>query len=240
MLRLIAGCWGTLGVLVEVLLEKREREREAKQKKRRRGSSTLTLRIDSSAAVSLSTSCTAPCHGFGAAEDAELAVQRAHSGDCPLTDYLAPCSPARTTTTPGKHTRTPTAPTTMSQTLWPNTLRCPRGPRSTVSYLGGISILDVKLTPAAYETGSSALLLQLSGTLPVTYRGTVYKFPIALWIPNTYPREPPIAYVIPTQDMAVRVGQHVTLEGRVYHHYMAHWAGAWEVSIVRNGFVWHR
>ncbi|KAL4962891.1 putative endosomal sorting complex protein TSG101 [Aspergillus stella-maris] len=81
-----------------------------------------------------------------------------------------------------------------------------------------------------YETGFSALLLQLSGTLPVNYRGTVYKFPIALWIPNTYPREPPIVYVRPTQDMAVRVGQHVTLEGRVYHHYLAHWAGAWERS----------
>ncbi|KAL4875648.1 UEV domain-containing protein [Aspergillus karnatakaensis] len=81
-----------------------------------------------------------------------------------------------------------------------------------------------------YENGFSALLLQLSGTLPVTYRGTVYKFPVALWIPNTYPREPPIAYVTPTQDMAVRAGQHVTLEGRIYHHYLAHWAGAWERS----------
>ncbi|PWY87484.1 UEV-domain-containing protein [Aspergillus heteromorphus CBS 117.55] len=81
-----------------------------------------------------------------------------------------------------------------------------------------------------YETGFSALLLQLSGTLPVTFRGTVYKFPITLWIPNTYPREPPMVYVTPTQDMAVRVGQHVTLEGRIYHHYLAHWAGAWERS----------
>ncbi|KAL5048619.1 hypothetical protein BDW71DRAFT_177131 [Aspergillus fruticulosus] len=81
-----------------------------------------------------------------------------------------------------------------------------------------------------YENGFSALLLQLSGTLPVTFRGKVYKFPIALWLPNTYPRDPPIVYVKPTQDMVVRVGQHVTLEGRVYHHYLAHWAGAWERS----------
>jgi ESCRT-I complex subunit TSG101 len=33
--------------------------------------------------------------------------------------------------------------------------------------------------------------------------------------------------------MAVRVGQHVTLEGQVYHHYLAHWAEAWEVSAHR-------
>ena len=88
----------------------------------------------------------------------------------------------------------------------------------------------------AFENGFSALLLQLTGTLPVTFRGTVYKFPITIWLPNTYPREPPLVYVTPTQDMAVRVGQHVTLEGRVYHHYLAHWAEAWEVSAVPQ---WH-
>ncbi|CAG8895766.1 unnamed protein product [Penicillium nalgiovense] len=84
----------------------------------------------------------------------------------------------------------------------------------------------------SYETGFSALLLHLVGTLPVTFRGTTYRFPIALWIPNTYPHEPPIAYVTPTQDMAVRVGQHVTLEGQVYHHYLAHWAEAWDRSTI--------
>ncbi|KAJ5593962.1 uncharacterized protein N7459_000170 [Penicillium hispanicum] len=82
----------------------------------------------------------------------------------------------------------------------------------------------------AHENGFSALLLLLAGTLPVAFRGSTYRFPIALWIPNTYPREPPIVYVTPTQDMAVRMGQHVTLEGRVYHHYLAHWAEAWDVS----------
>ncbi|CAG8888776.1 unnamed protein product [Penicillium egyptiacum] len=85
-----------------------------------------------------------------------------------------------------------------------------------------------------YETGFSALLLHLVGTLPVTFRGTTYRFPIALWIPNTYPREPPIVYVTPTQDMAVRVGQHVTLEGQVYHHYLAHWAEAWDRSTIAD------
>ncbi|KAJ5459553.1 uncharacterized protein N7458_001105 [Penicillium daleae] len=85
-----------------------------------------------------------------------------------------------------------------------------------------------------YENGFSALLLHLVGTLPVDFRGTTYRFPIALWIPNTYPREPPIIYVTPTQDMAVRVGQHVTLEGRVYHHYLAHWAEAWDRSTISD------
>ncbi|GCB19753.1 tumor susceptibility gene 101 protein [Aspergillus awamori] len=96
--------------------------------------------------------------------------------------------------------------------------------------LGQYPSLGPRTEVYTYENGFSALLLQLTGTLPVTFRGTVYKFPITLWIPNTYPREPPLVYVTPTQDMAVRVGQHVTLEGRVYHHYLAHWAEAWERS----------
>ncbi|RAL01831.1 putative endosomal sorting complex protein TSG101 [Aspergillus ibericus CBS 121593] len=96
--------------------------------------------------------------------------------------------------------------------------------------LGQYPSLGPRTEVYTFENGFSALLLQLTGTLPVTFRGTVYKFPITLWIPNTYPREPPLVYVTPTQDMAVRVGQHVTLEGRVYHHYLAHWAEAWERS----------
>ena len=32
--------------------------------------------------------------------------------------------------------------------------------------------------------------------------------------------------------MVVRVGQHVTLEGRVYHHYLAHWLEAWDRSTI--------
>ncbi|KAK2769445.1 hypothetical protein FQN53_006180 [Emmonsiellopsis sp. PD_33] len=83
-----------------------------------------------------------------------------------------------------------------------------------------------------YESGTSALLLQISGTLPVTFRGAVYRFPIAIWVPKAYPREPPMVYVTPTQEMRVRPGQHVSGEGRVYHHYLAHWGGAWERSTI--------
>lgn len=43
-----------------------------------------------------------------------------------------------------------------------------------------------------------------------------------------------MVYVTPAQDMTVRVGQHVTLEGRVYHHYLAHWAEAWDVSVTTS------
>ncbi|PGH08322.1 hypothetical protein AJ79_06009 [Helicocarpus griseus UAMH5409] len=83
-----------------------------------------------------------------------------------------------------------------------------------------------------FENGTPALLLQIAGTLPVTFRGAVYRFPITIWVPKTYPREPPMVYVTPTRDMLVRPGQHVSGEGRVYHHYLAHWLEAWDRSTI--------
>ncbi|KAK2827860.1 hypothetical protein FQN49_007269 [Arthroderma sp. PD_2] len=77
-----------------------------------------------------------------------------------------------------------------------------------------------------YENGASALLLHLTGTLPVNFRGAVYRFPIAIWIPNAYPNACPMVYVTPTPDMLVRPGQHVSGDGRIYHHYLAHWVEA--------------
>ncbi|KAF3491051.1 uncharacterized protein GIQ15_00568 [Arthroderma uncinatum] len=35
-----------------------------------------------------------------------------------------------------------------------------------------------------------------------------------------------MVYVTPTPDMLVRPGQHVSSDGRIYHHYLAHWAEA--------------
>ncbi|TKA35587.1 hypothetical protein B0A54_13174 [Friedmanniomyces endolithicus] len=80
----------------------------------------------------------------------------------------------------------------------------------------------------AYENGRSALLLTLSGTLPVDFRGTVYRFPVKLWVPQSYPQEPPIVYITPGRDMLVRPGQHVAVDGRVYHPYLRDWQQAWD------------
>lgn len=48
-------------------------------------------------------------------------------------------------------------------------------------------------------------------------------FPISIWVPQEYPRVPPMAYVTPTANMLVRVGQYVSGEGRIYHPYLAGW-----------------
>lgn len=92
------------------------------------------------------------------------------------------------------------------------------------------ALKDLTVFSVAYENGASVLLLQLSGTLPVTFRGSVYHFPITVWMPHTYPRDAPMVYVTPTQGMTVRPGQHVSGEGRVYHPYLAGWREFWDVS----------
>ena len=79
-----------------------------------------------------------------------------------------------------------------------------------------------------HEAGSSALLLTLSGTLPVAFRGTTYRFPLKIWLPQAYPQEAPLAYVTPGADMVIRPGQHVGVDGRVYHPYLRDWGRMWE------------
>ncbi|KAI0121008.1 ESCRT-I component [Xylariales sp. AK1849] len=80
------------------------------------------------------------------------------------------------------------------------------------------------------DNGVSALLVHLSGTIPVVFRGTTYRFPISVWVPHAYPREAPIAYVTPTEFMEVRPGQHVDPQGRIYHPYLVGWAEFWDKS----------
>ena len=48
-------------------------------------------------------------------------------------------------------------------------------------------------------------------------------FPISIWMPQEYPRETPMVFVTPTKTMAIRPGQYVSGEGRVYHPYLAGW-----------------
>ncbi|XPS78742.1 suppressor protein stp22 of temperature-sensitive alpha-factor receptor and arginine permease [Ascochyta lentis] len=94
--------------------------------------------------------------------------------------------------------------------------------------------LSVRTDVYTYENGASHLLVHLSGTLPVTFRGATYGFPLAVWLPYAYPHESPIVYVKPDKDMLVRPGQHVSGDGRVYHPYLAQWAKYWQKSTLFN------
>ncbi|KAK4244765.1 protein ELC [Corynascus novoguineensis] len=92
--------------------------------------------------------------------------------------------------------------------------------------------LSPKTDVYTFPNGNSALLLHLSGTIPVLFRGATYRFPISLWVPHAYPREPPLVYVTPTETMVVRPGQHVDPQGQVYHPYLVGWQTFWDKSTI--------
>lgn len=82
----------------------------------------------------------------------------------------------------------------------------------------------------AYDDGRTQLLLLMSGTVPINYRGATYNIPIDVWVPRLYPREPPIVYVRPTNEMLIRKGKNVDPSGRVGGEYVERWERKWEVS----------
>ncbi|KAF3010308.1 hypothetical protein E8E14_005945 [Neopestalotiopsis sp. 37M] len=83
-----------------------------------------------------------------------------------------------------------------------------------------------------FDNGASALLVHLTGTIPIVFRGQTYRFPISIWVPHAYPREAPLGYVTPTESMMIRPGQHVDPQGRIYHPYLAGWAEFWDKSSI--------
>ncbi|KAI0082701.1 UEV-domain-containing protein [Panus rudis PR-1116 ss-1] len=74
-----------------------------------------------------------------------------------------------------------------------------------------------------YDDGRTQLLLCLHGLLPITYRGSPYNIPIAVWLTKDYPRQPPIAYVVPTTDMLVRPSKYIDVSGKCGIEYVRNW-----------------
>ncbi|KAJ0166481.1 Tumor susceptibility -like protein, partial [Colletotrichum tanaceti] len=98
--------------------------------------------------------------------------------------------------------------------------------------LSHYSSLSPRTDVHTFDNGASALLLHLSGTLPVIFRGTTYRFPISIWVPHAYPQEAPLVYVTPTETMMVRPGQHVDPQGQIYHPYLVGWGAFWDKSTI--------
>lgn len=69
----------------------------------------------------------------------------------------------------------------------------------------------------AFVDGSRMELVNLSGTIPVRYRGSVYNIPICIWLIDTHPKNAPIYYSKPTPDMSVKVLMFVDNNGKYSH-----------------------
>ncbi|XP_060520884.1 tumor susceptibility gene 101 protein [Cylas formicarius] len=71
--------------------------------------------------------------------------------------------------------------------------------------------------------GTTMDLVNLTGTIPVTYKGSVYNIPICIWLIDTHPKNAPICYVQPTADMSVKVSMFVDQNGKIYLPYLHDW-----------------
>ncbi|KDQ60859.1 hypothetical protein JAAARDRAFT_190995 [Jaapia argillacea MUCL 33604] len=74
-----------------------------------------------------------------------------------------------------------------------------------------------------YDDGRTQLLLCIHGLLPIIFRQNAYNIPVAVWITHEYPRQPPIAYVVPTGDMLVKSGKYMDISGRCGLPYLRDW-----------------
>lgn len=96
---------------------------------------------------------------------------------------------------------------------------------------------SINLHGSAYDDGRTQLLLCLHGLLPITFRASPYNIPIAIWIPRDYPREPPVAYVVPTNDMLVKASRQVDVSGRCTVDYVQQWERKSEVRLDLRFFL---
>ncbi|WVQ62127.1 uncharacterized protein L199_000265 [Kwoniella botswanensis] len=87
--------------------------------------------------------------------------------------------------------------------------------------------LSVKTDAFTFDSGQTALLLLLHGTLPINYRGATYHIPIHVWVSHDYPRSPPLLFVVPTKEMGVRRSKEVDPSGRIREEVVQEWWRIW-------------
>ncbi|KAJ2916041.1 hypothetical protein MD484_g4373, partial [Candolleomyces efflorescens] len=99
------------------------------------------------------------------------------------------------------------------------------------SALARFPALRPKSDVYTFDDGRTQLLLCVHGLLPIVYRTVSYNIPVNVWLTRDYPRQPPIAYVVPTNDMLVRPGRLIDPSGRCSHDYLQHWERKDEVRV---------
>ncbi|GAA96744.1 uncharacterized protein L969DRAFT_54417 [Mixia osmundae IAM 14324] len=86
-----------------------------------------------------------------------------------------------------------------------------------------IPTLSPKTDSYTYDDGRAVLLVCLSGTLPIGFRGQTYNIPVAIWLPHLFPYHPPMVYVVPTSSMVVRPSKQVDPSGLCHTTYLTAW-----------------
>ncbi|KQK02186.1 protein ELC-like [Brachypodium distachyon] len=64
--------------------------------------------------------------------------------------------------------------------------------------------LHPKAALFTHNDGRAAHLLQADGTIPIHHGGATYNLPAVIWLPEPYPRSPPLFFLSPTRDMLIK------------------------------------
>ncbi|KAF8691849.1 hypothetical protein HU200_040253 [Digitaria exilis] len=64
--------------------------------------------------------------------------------------------------------------------------------------------LHPKAALFTHNDGRAAHLLQADGTIPIHHAGASYNLPAVIWLPEPYPRAPPLVFLSPTRDMVIK------------------------------------
>ncbi|XP_076622549.1 tumor susceptibility gene 101 [Colletes latitarsis] len=83
--------------------------------------------------------------------------------------------------------------------------------------------LQCEVEPFVFNDGSRKELINLQGTIPVSYKGNCYNIPVCIWLMDTHPNNAPMCYVKPTADMNIKVSMFVDHNGKIYLPYLHDW-----------------
>lgn len=66
-------------------------------------------------------------------------------------------------------------------------------------------------------------MLCVHGLIPINFRTSTYNIPVAFWLSLNYPKDAPIAYVVPTSEMLVKASKNVDPSGKCQTAYLEAW-----------------
>eukprot|EP01080_Neovahlkampfia_damariscottae_P007835 gene7835-12309_t len=90
--------------------------------------------------------------------------------------------------------------------------------------VSSLPTLKPTVSTLTHDNGKRSTLVNLSGTIPMYYKGGKYNIPVCIWVVELYPYHPPICYVTPTQNMMIKPRhKHVDSAGRCYLPYLTDW-----------------
>nr|XP_032837245.1 tumor susceptibility gene 101 protein-like [Petromyzon marinus] len=95
--------------------------------------------------------------------------------------------------------------------------------KDAANLLGAYRDLRAGVDTCVFGDGSSKELVNISGTIPLHYKGNIYNIPVQLWLFDTHPYLPPYCFVKPTSSMLIKEGKHVGKDGRIYLPYLHEW-----------------